>query len=44
VDATTNITGTTEISVDGVPYTLADMRGLLPKAILDLTYGSVVYE
>lgn len=41
-----NITGTTEISVDGATSTLAGMRALSPKAFpaTPNVYGSVVYE
>ncbi len=46
ITATSTITSTTDISVDGVTSTLVAMRALTPKAfpVSPNVYGSVVYE
>ncbi len=46
VDSASTITGTTEISVDGVTSTLAGMRALTPKAFpaAPNAYGTVCFE
>lgn len=43
IDAASTLTGTTEISLDGVSQTLAAMRAASPK-LLTNTYGTIVYE
>lgn len=40
----TTLTGTTEIVLDGVNHTLAEMRAASPKVIKDANYGSIVFE
>lgn len=42
-DPTTTLTGSTEISLDGVPTTLSAMRGATPK-LLTNSYGTIIYE
>ena len=44
IRSTTTITGTTEISLDGTAYTLADLRALSPKQITDVTTLSTIRE
>lgn len=44
IDATTTLTGTTEISVDGVATSLATMRAASPKVVRNSDYGTMVYE
>ena len=43
IDAASTVTGSTEITLDGVPYTLADMRAASPK-LLTNTYGTIISE
>lgn len=44
VDATSTIAGTTEISVDGTAYTIAALRAMVPKQIVDLGTLSRIVE
>jgi hypothetical protein len=43
VDATSTITGATEINLDGAGSTIAAMRAAVPRLVTN-TYGSIVYE
>lgn len=44
ISSTTTLTGTTEISIDGIAQTLATMRAQVPKVLEDSNYGTKVYE
>ncbi len=44
LSSTSTITGTTELSIDGTTYTIAQMRALSPKIISNLAHGTRVYE
>lgn len=44
VDATTTLTGTTEVSIDGTTTTLATMRAASPKVVNNTNYFTAIYE
>lgn len=44
VNSTVNVTGSTELNVDGAATTFAAMRALTPKAIRNDDFGTVVFE
>ncbi len=44
VSAASTITGTTEILLDSMPHTLAEMRAQSPKVLNNLSYFSCVFE
>lgn len=44
INSSYTMSSTTDILLEGTPYTLVALRALVPKSILGLTYGTLVYE
>lgn len=43
IDSASTITGTTEATVDGVPYSLAAIRAMTPKSVYSATTGARIW-